>query len=377
MQEDASLAKGLDDGAESSATVATAVVLEERRHQRREYDRSRVFQDIWAAKLPWAESILGNDSRVHQVHCLVCTKIEGHDKLLTPKLDSLWKHGGRRRAHTDIPGVAKKGEYYTALDCRHLKNEVLFLAIGRDTVAEHIAAGATLEQKKKIVQFAAVFVLLRDGRLLTDYSRMRDLLEYLRVPDFPRKHWAQETAWGIAECLHDVVLERMREVISQAKFVSISCVEVTSQNNESWASITAYVVENWERRPIQLLVTRLYDGASLANLLSTLLEAMEAYGGLPPSEIAGKLISFGADGVSVFQGVRTRVTVQLKDSHVPFVMGIHCMSHRTNLAVQTLSQVPLVARIEDMLQSLYSFFSHSPKRNQELADLANIVETAG
>jgi hypothetical protein len=124
-------------------------------------------------------------------------------------------------------------------------------------------------------------------------------------------------------------------------------------------------------------VTRLYDGASSANLLSTLLEAMEAYGGLPPSEIAGKLISFGADGVSVFQGVRTGVIVQLKDSHAPFVMEIHCMSHRTNLVVQTLSQVPLVARIEDMLQSLYSFFSHSPKRNQELANLANIVETAG
>jgi hypothetical protein len=47
--------------------------------------------------------------------------------------------------------VAKKGEYYTALDCQHLKNEVLFLAIGRDTVAKQIAAGTTLEQKKKIV----------------------------------------------------------------------------------------------------------------------------------------------------------------------------------------------------------------------------------
>jgi hypothetical protein len=32
--------------------------------------------------------------------------------------------------------VANKGEFYTALDCWHLKNEVLFLAIGHDTVAE-------------------------------------------------------------------------------------------------------------------------------------------------------------------------------------------------------------------------------------------------
>jgi hypothetical protein len=53
------------------------------------------------------------------------------------------------------------------------------------------------------------------------------------------------------------------------------------------------------------------------------------------------------------------------------------MNHRTDPLVQTLLQVPLVMRIEELLQSLYSFFSHSPKRNQELADLANIVETLG
>ena len=69
--------------------------------------------------------------------------------------------------------------------------------------------------------------------------------------------------------------------------------------------------------------------------------------------------------------------MQLKDNHAPFLYGMHCMSHMTNLTVQSLSQVPLVMRIEELLQSLYSFFSHSPKRNQELADLANIVETAG
>jgi hypothetical protein len=128
---------------------------------------------------------------------------------------------------------------------------------------------------------------------------------------------------------------------------------------------------------VPLLVTRLYDGASSATMLKTLLETLEQYGGLPGPEIAAKFVSFGADGVSVFQGVRTRVTVQLKEKHAPFVYGMHYMSHRTNLIVQTLSQVPLVMRIEELLQSLYSFFSHSPKRNQELADLANIVETAG
>jgi hypothetical protein len=75
--------------------VATATAMEERCRRRRDYEQFRVFQDIWAAKLLWVESVLGNDGRMHQVRCLVCTKIERRDKLFTPKLDSLWKHDGR------------------------------------------------------------------------------------------------------------------------------------------------------------------------------------------------------------------------------------------------------------------------------------------
>ena len=95
--------------------------------------------------------VLGNDRKVHQVWYLVCTKIDGCEKLLAPKLDILWKHGSRRKAHVGIPSVAKNGEFFTTLDSMHLQNEVLFLVIGRDTVAKQIVAGVTLECKKKLV----------------------------------------------------------------------------------------------------------------------------------------------------------------------------------------------------------------------------------
>lgn len=50
-----------------------------------------------------------------------------------------------------------------------------------------------------------------------------------------------------------------------------------------------------------LLMARLYNGASSANMLSTLLEMVEKYGGLPRPKIVARLVSFGADGVSVFR----------------------------------------------------------------------------
>jgi hypothetical protein len=53
------------------------------------------------------------------------------------------------------------------------------------------------------------------------------------------------------------------------------------------------------------------------------------------------------------------------------------MSHCTNLVVQTFLKLAFVGKIEDVLQSLYAYISHNPKRIQEFVELANVVETRG
>jgi hypothetical protein len=44
------------------------------------------------ACLPWVEFIIDYNGEVHQVRCMICTSIEGKDKLLSLKLDNLLKH---------------------------------------------------------------------------------------------------------------------------------------------------------------------------------------------------------------------------------------------------------------------------------------------
>jgi hypothetical protein len=57
--------------------------------------------------------------------------------------------------------------------------------------------------------------------------------------------------------------------------------------------------------------------------------------------------------------------------------GIHCMSHHTNLIVQTLSHLDFVFRMKSLLQSLYMFFSHSPKRHIKFTKLIQLLHTIG
>jgi hypothetical protein len=55
------------------------------------------------------------------------------------------------------------------------------------------------------------------------------------------------------------------------------------------------------------------NGATFDNLMHILVVSMVFFGDLNQNTIASKLITFKLDGVSVFQGVRTSVTIQLKD----------------------------------------------------------------
>jgi hypothetical protein len=45
----------------------------------------------------------------------------------------------------------------------------------------------------------------------------------------------------------------------------------------------------------------------------------------------------------------------------PYINGVYCMVHRTNLVVQTLGGLNLVTKIESLLSSTYNYFVHSLK----------------
>jgi len=87
---------------------------------KKSYDVARRFQLEWAARLPWAESVLSSDGRLHHVKCRSCSAVEGKAKLLAPKLDTLLKHEGRRKATADNPAKEmKKGDVFIVKTCRH------------------------------------------------------------------------------------------------------------------------------------------------------------------------------------------------------------------------------------------------------------------
>jgi hypothetical protein len=95
---------------------------------------------------------------------------------------------------------------------------------------------------------------------------------------------------------------------------------------------------------------------------------------LTDEKIVKQVVLLGVDGVSMFQGVKFGLIVLLKTQQAPYLIRIHCMAHQTNLAVQSLSSMPMVSKLENLLQSLYGYFSSSLKHHLEFTKLTKIVE---
>jgi hypothetical protein len=93
--------------------------------------------------------------------------------------------------------------------------------------------------------------------------------------------------------------------------------------------------------------------------------------------VADRLVYFGANGMFVFQGSRSGVTQRLKDQEAPFMLGVHCMAHRTNLEVEPLFNLHVVSKLVTFCQALYNYFSMSSKKLLEFQKLADIVEIEG
>lgn len=62
--------------------------------------------------------------------------------------------------------------------------------------------------------------------------------------------------------------------------------------------------------------------------------------------IAQKLVCVGADGASVMQGHKNGLVTRLKEFLAPYVVGIHCMAHKMNLAFGIVSNSPQIYRVE-------------------------------
>lgn len=71
------------------------------------------------------------------VHCKIYTKLDGKEKLLVPKFDSLQKHACRWKCKIVILGLTMS-QYFMFMNIYHAKNECLWANKGQNAIVEMV-----------------------------------------------------------------------------------------------------------------------------------------------------------------------------------------------------------------------------------------------
>ncbi len=68
----------------------------------------------------------------------------------------------------------------------------------------------------------------------------------------------------------------------------------------------------------------------------------------------------------------SKAIIQALDNTIPYFISLYCMRHKTNPITIVLSKLFPILCIEAMLQALYMFFAHNPKK---FLKFSKLVET--
>ncbi|MCO5576493.1 hypothetical protein L7F22_030303 [Adiantum nelumboides] len=83
-----------------------------------------------------------------------------------------------------------------------------------------------------------------------------------------------------------------------------------------------------------------------------------------------KLIAFGSDGCSTMTGKKNGVSSLLKKNVNPFLTSIHCVAHRSALAVSSVAKsMDACKKLDKLVNSLATFYNGSSKRLKELQEM--------
>ncbi len=120
-----------------------------------------------------------------------------------------------------------------AMDCKHVKNEISYACKGREFVLQKVVNGVVGEKRKKLIQFAILFHLLKHGRPMLEYEAHKELFDFLNLEVNPKMHWIDLVGWAITQHMHNIILEAIISIITGVRYISLTCDEMSTIDNHN------------------------------------------------------------------------------------------------------------------------------------------------
>jgi hypothetical protein len=99
----------------------------------------------------------------------------------------------------------------------------IYDTIGLDFVIDQMLNAKRTCKKKKILQFVIMFHFLKHGKPMIDYECMENFFAFFKVEKVPKMHLSDSNGWGMVDCMHDMVLATIKNLVQKAIFFYFNC----------------------------------------------------------------------------------------------------------------------------------------------------------
>jgi hypothetical protein len=91
-----------------------------------------------------------------------------------------------------------------------------------------------LHKEEKFSPFCYLFSLISNDKPMINYEHMNKSFHFLNVQDFPKLYWFNTIGGGggvcVATCMHELVVNKIKDLVQAISFISLSCDEVTTMD---------------------------------------------------------------------------------------------------------------------------------------------------
>ena len=215
------------------------------------------------------------------------------------------------------------------------------------------------------------YTMAREGIAFNKFGVLAELQKRAGVKlgkTYLNKDAAKELTMTLGETMKDA----LKEELSSAEFVTVLVDGSTDCSVTEKELVYARFVNGIGHVCTKMIALKDVARANADGLLRVLSDSFIDAG---LTDYTQKLVGFMSDGASVNFGSKSGLLTKLQtEAGMPWIVGIHCLNHRLELAVKDAFGKTPFDDICTLLNNIHSVFERSPKRLRTLQDVAAVLK---
>ena len=233
----------------------------------------------------------------------------------------------------------------------------------RELATKYKISGKDLDEF--VEEATTIFLKLKEKIFNSFQSVLRDIP--ISSDEVPTRATNSFEHNRLVEVLGNSVFTDIVTRLRNAECFTLLIDESTDVSHTEQLSLYASWVENGESVSYLIGLIAIHGSPDAENIFTQIMKHFENI-----NVDINKMTGFGSDGASVMTGADTGVAVRLRNEIGAHLITIHCVSHCVALSAKTgIETSTLSSLAEDILSKISYDFANSPKRDDELAKIAN------